>query len=67
MAVKTASSPYRLFRETERATEDLVGEPPEGVIITEDRGAKLLRLVGELRKLDRERRKAEERLAGFSP
>ena len=47
--------------------KDLVGEPPEGVIITEDRGAKLLRLVGELRKLDRERRKAEERLAGIQP
>ena len=45
----------------------MVGEPPEGVIITEDRGAKLLRLVGELRKLDRERRKAEERLAGIQP
>ena len=47
--------------------KDLVGEPAEGVILTEDRGAKLLRLVNVLRKLDRERRKNEERIAGIQP
>ena len=47
--------------------KDLVGEPPEGVVLTEDRGAKLLRFVAVLRKLDRERRKNEERLAGIQP
>ena len=67
VAVKTALHLIDCFEKRSVRLKDLVGEPPEGVIITEDRGAKLLRLVGDLRKLDRERRKAEERLAGIQP
>lgn len=67
IAVKTALHLIDCFEKRSVRLKDLVGEPPEGVIITEDRGAKLLRLVTVLRKLDRERRKTEERLAGIQP
>ena len=47
--------------------KELIGEPPEGVEIPEDRGQKLFVLSAEIRTLDRERRKIEERLAGIQP
>ncbi len=47
--------------------KELIGEPAEGVEITEDRGEKLFRLAAEVRKLDQERRKIEERLNGIQP
>ena len=47
--------------------KELIGEPPEGVEITEDRGQKLSILSAEIRKLDKERRKIVERLAGVQP
>jgi RNA polymerase primary sigma factor len=47
--------------------KELIGEPPEGVEIIEDRGEKLFRLAADVRKLDQERRKIEERLNGIQP
>ena len=47
--------------------KELVAEPAEGVEITEDPQERALRLSAEIRKLDRDRRKIEERLAGVQP
>ena len=47
--------------------KELIGDPPEGVEIIEDRSEKLFRLAAEVAKLDDERRKIEERLAGIQP
>ncbi len=47
--------------------KELLPDPPEGVEIIEDRGEKLIMLATEVAKLDRERRKIEERLAGIQP
>jgi RNA polymerase primary sigma factor len=47
--------------------KELIGEPPEGVEIVEDRGEVLIRLAAEVRKLDNERRQIEEKLAGIQP
>ena len=47
--------------------KELIGEPPEGVEIVEDRGEVLIGLANEVRKLDAERRKIEERLGGILP
>ncbi|MCA9539408.1 MAG: RNA polymerase sigma factor RpoD [Myxococcales bacterium] len=47
--------------------KEIVAEPPEGTEITEDQLERTLRIGAELRQLDRERRKLEERLAGVQP
>ncbi len=47
--------------------KELIGEPPEGVEIIEDRAEKLYRLAADVKKLDQERRKIEERLGGIQP
>ena len=47
--------------------KELIGEPPEGVEIIEDRAEKLYRLAADVKKLDQERRKIEERLRGIQP
>jgi RNA polymerase primary sigma factor len=47
--------------------KDLLPEPPEGVEIVGDRGETLIRLAANLDKIDKERRKLEERLDGIQP
>ena len=47
--------------------KELVAEPPEDVVVTEKPGDRLIRLSREIRKLDRDRRKFLERLAGVQP
>jgi len=47
--------------------KELCAEPPEGTEVTEDPLERTLRIGAELRKLDRDRRKIEERLAGVQP
>ncbi len=45
----------------------LVAEPGEDEVVKEAPGQRVVRLAGEIRKLDRERRKFLERLAGVQP
>ena len=47
--------------------KELAAEPPEGTEITEDPLEKVLATGAEIRRLDRDRRKIEERLAGVQP
>ncbi len=47
--------------------KELCSEPPEGTEVTEEPLERTLRIGAELRKLDRDRRKIEERLAGVQP
>ena len=45
----------------------LVAEPAEDEVVKEPAGERIVRLAGEIRKLDRDRRKFLERLAGVQP
>ncbi len=47
--------------------KELCSEPPEGTEVTEEPLERTLRIGAELRKLDKDRRKIEERLAGVQP
>jgi len=47
--------------------KDLLIEPPEGTEIVEEPKAKFDRLIGEIQRIDREVRKAEEKLDGVQP
>ncbi len=47
--------------------KEVVAEPPEDQEITEDQTERALRLTAEIARLDRDRRKVEERLAGVQP
>jgi RNA polymerase primary sigma factor len=47
--------------------KEVVAEPGEDEVVTEDPGERVMRLAAEIAKLDRDRRKIDERLHGVQP
>ena len=67
VAVKVAIQLARRVEHGSMRLKDLLLEPEEGVEITEDPADKVSRIISEIKRLDREVRKAEERLDGVLP